>query len=345
MVDEVIIPRVPSEKKRNRELVENNDLSELSAFANRAKGIELKQEKLEAKRETYEYDDGHKTPFHITHRIIRATSLVALLAWFIIVILLSMLTSDNPFAVLVGLSPIMLTIIVTYVLVDKYHLESGFLLVFPFIFTGILLLLGVAGLLEGMDYLTLGVVNIIFGLVFEIVITTHYSILKNRGLGSLKSKEEMMSEVKQLVINLDDEEGLKKFVSSIEDKAKAINAVIGRVYSVRRGGNEQLRKKIRIDSEHYNEFNELKDRPKHERKQAAIRLVKKIKDSLDDLDHPEKIVFDKDILKNLVNLERDAKGEDKIIDVLVKNDKDPIKAYYDGAIEFCNDAIKELRKE
>ena len=57
---------------------------------------------------------------------------------------------------------------------------------------------------------------------------------------------------------------------------------------------------------------------------------------------PEKEVFTKIEMQQLVNLEREASGYDKILDVLIRNDKDPVKQYYDGAVEFCDNALDEL---
>jgi len=275
--------------------------------------------------------------FDVVHKIIRVTCLISLIVWFIIIISLSIITRSDPFNTLVGLSPVLLTIIVTYILVDKYHLESGFLMVFPLIFTAILFVLGVAGLLKSIDYKTLSSVNIIFGLLFEAAIIIHYSMLRHHK----KHEKEAPPENKQF-ISLETEEGVKTFVSSIEDKSKAINAAIGRVYSVRRGGSQQIRKKLKIDAEHYNEFNQLREQEPDKRKITAVRLLNKIKDRLELLQKPEKEVFDKDDLEGLLNLKRDDKGKDKIIDVLINNDKDPIKAYYEGALEFCDNALKQL---
>jgi hypothetical protein len=118
--------------------------------------------------------------------------------------------------------------------------------------------------------------------------------------------------------------------------------VIGRVYSVKHGGSDELRKEIRIDAEHYNEFAELKNEKPDLRKPAATRLLRKIKERLELLQHPEIEVFGKRELSGLINLQREPEGRDAIIDVLMKNDKDPVSAYYQGALDFCDEALKEL---
>ena len=305
------------------------------------------QELLGEKRAEDKAEQGYEQlPFSVVHKIIRATCLVALVVWFILIVILSIITKSDPFYTLLGLSPVLMTIIITYILVDKYHLESGFLMVFPFIFTGILFVLGEAHLLNGMDYRTLSSVNIIFGLLFEMIIIIHYAILRRkRRIKASGLEEQEDNKEKKPVIKLDDENGLKSFISSIEDKLKAINAAIGRVYSIRHGGTESLRKKIKVDALHYNEFNQLRDEPPENRREIAVRLLRKIRDRLELLQKPEKEVFDKDELSSLLNITRDPQGKDKVIDVIIRNDKDPVKAYYDGALEFCNTAIKRLEEE
>ena len=317
----------------------------------KAKELETERftaEKLTAeKTKSKEIVIGHKQlPHEVVHKVIRVTCLVALVIWVVLIAFLSIITNSDPFATLVGLSPVLLTIIVTYILVDKYHVESGFLMVFPLIFSGVLFMLGLGNVLGGIDYRPLTSVNIVFGLLFEIAIITHYSILRRKRKIKIKHVKEKKKEKKKLeeklVIKLDNEEGLKAFVSSIEDKSKAINAAIGRVYSVRHGGTEPLRKKIKIDATHYNEFSELKNEEPDLRKGTAVALLKKIKERLEVLQRPEKEVLDNDDMASLLNLKRNFNGKDKVIDVLVNNDKDPVKAYYDGALEFCNDALKQL---
>jgi hypothetical protein len=290
----------------------------------------------------------------------------SLLIWIALIVILSILSKSTLTNTLVGLSPVLLTIIVTYILVDKYHLESGFLLIFPFIFTGLLYMLGTANILQDINYKVLSSINLLFGLLFEAVITVYYSFLARRRKVKKKEvieehiteeKHEEMPEPqpepeaqileepkveRQLIVNLDDEESIRKFVSSIEDKAKAINAVIGRVYSVKHGGTEELREKIKIDSEHYNEISQLHTEEPDKRRETATLLLKKIKERLMLLQRPEREVFSRNEVRNLEDLDRDKSGKEDVIDVLMKNDKDPVAIYYQGALDFCDEALKEL---
>lgn len=325
--------------------------------------------KIKSKETTTEYE---QRSFEVVHRFIRTICFFSLLIWIAIIVILSILTKSSLSSTLVGLSPVLLTIIVTYILVDKYHLESGFLMIFPLIFTGILFMLGKGNLLADINYKLLSSINLIFGLLFEAIITLNYAFLaRKRKIKKKEIKEEVIKEEKveeahkeseeeykqeehkqqileepkverKIIVDLDDEESIRKFVSSIEDKAKAINAVIGRVYSVKHGGTDELRAKIKIDSEHYNEISQLHTEEPDKRKETATILLKKIKERLGLLQRPEIEVFERSEVRNLENLDRDKNGKDDIIDVLMKNDKDPVAIYYQGALDFCDEALKEL---
>lgn len=384
--DDVLIPPVPSkytskklevEAEAEQELpvfeeheivhdIESNTEINLESSAEENEKISTETDTETSVKSTETKTEFEQLPFEVAHRFIRGVCFFSLIVWIALIIFLSIVSQSTLTNTLVGLSPVLLTIIVTYILVDKYHLESGFLLIFPFIFTGILYMLGTANLLDGIKYQLLSSINILFGLVFEAVVTVYYSFLiRQRRVKKKEVKEEEIKEEKQekvqevqeepkaqvleepkverkLIVNLDDEESIKKFVSSIEDKAKALNAVIGRVYSVKHGGTDELRKKIKIDSEHYNEISQLHTEEPDKRREIATLLLKKIKERLGLLQRPEIEIFERSEVRNLEDLDRDKSGKDDIIDVLMKNDKDPVAIYYQGALDFCDEALKEL---
>jgi hypothetical protein len=137
------------------------------------------------------------------------------------------------------------------------------------------------------------------------------------------------------------EEEVDQVVHSIEDKVKALNFVIGRVYSVYHGGSERLRNKIRVDKAWYADFNTIDAKDSERRRAQAIVLLGKIKDRLELLQKSERSVFGDDVDK-LKNIQHAPGGSDAIIDVLVRNDKDPVRRYYDGALSFCSDGVRKL---
>ncbi|RME31500.1 hypothetical protein D6789_02535 [Candidatus Woesearchaeota archaeon] len=138
-------------------------------------------------------------------------------------------------------------------------------------------------------------------------------------------------------------EHLDKYIHTIEDKCKAINFVIGRVYRESRGGTKALREKIKIPSEWYNEFNDITVNDLKEKKEFALLLLQKIEAQLKTLLMPEKDVFTLDEVRRL-DIAHDANGYDRIIDVLAVNDRDPVEDYFLGAMDFCKKVSEGLRR-
>lgn len=130
-------------------------------------------------------------------------------------------------------------------------------------------------------------------------------------------------------------------VHSIQDKCKAINFVIGRVYRSSNNGTDGIRNKIRINSDLYNEF---EDAEREGNKKRMIKALDKINKSLENLRKSEKNVFGSKA-KKFKNLIRDTTGNSSIIDVLSKNDKDPVMNYYMDAVDAFNDLKRKLNQE
>jgi hypothetical protein len=139
-------------------------------------------------------------------------------------------------------------------------------------------------------------------------------------------------------------EHLEKYIHTIEDKCKALNFVMGRVYRASNGGTARLREKVKVPSEWYNEFNTIAPEEVKEQKDLAIDLLTRIEDRLSLLLKPERVVFDHDDVKGLKHLARDPDGKDRIIDVLTVNDNDPVEDYFLGAMDFCKRIKVELQK-
>jgi len=137
-------------------------------------------------------------------------------------------------------------------------------------------------------------------------------------------------------------EKIEEYVQSIEDKAKAINFVVGRVYRAANGGTAKMRERLRVPSEWYNEFTEIKD-PGEQLDKAKV-LVRKIRDRLALYTMKEKEAFSSHELSALKHLARDKAGNDDILTVLKTNDRDPVEHYYVSAVEFCDRILQELEK-
>ncbi len=127
---------------------------------------------------------------------------------------------------------------------------------------------------------------------------------------------------------------------SIEDKCKAINFVIGRVYSDKKGGSDEIRAKLRIDNELYNSFSELVSGFKHENAVRLMNLLERIVKRLELLETKE----DHYIKIKHAQIPAEREHDDTILDVLARNDKDPVKEYHAEAKEVCEKLIKYLRE-
>ena len=145
---------------------------------------------------------------------------------------------------------------------------------------------------------------------------------------------------KQLTVH-EQEKEIETYIQSIEDKSKAINFVIGRVYSNKHGGSDKLRSIIRIDKEWYNVFASIPPKQISKHLTELRKAVYSIGERLDTFTKPEAEVFGAAAFK-LTNLRRKEDGTDTILDVLIENDKDPVATYYKSAVEFCNKAIAEI---
>jgi hypothetical protein len=74
-----------------------------------------------------------------------------------------------------------------------------------------------------------------------------------------------------------------------------------------------------------------------------LGVLEKIRRRLAVLEEKEKDVFTLAELKALKGLEHDPKGKDRIIDVLERNDSDPIGGYHQAAKEYCELLLNRLR--
>ncbi len=129
---------------------------------------------------------------------------------------------------------------------------------------------------------------------------------------------------------------VQKSIRTIEDKCKAINFVIGRVYADKKGGSAQIRERINIPRDLYNSFSEILMNPKKEDESKLKKVLHLIIDRLETLEQKESDVIK--LKKARVDVER--KKTDTILDVLSKNDNDPIIDYYTEAKMICEKILE-----
>jgi len=254
----------------------------------------------------------------IARKVIEFLSIVALAALMFWI----GFSSNAPFgAVIAGFLPSILSLLFLISVVEtKRHVEYSWIM--PVVFSAVFLALGLlqAPPFGQMEIGKLTFFNLILSYIFLIIISYPEAYRK-----------EEHSEPKE------EERNIEQHLHSIEDKCKAINFVIGRVYRSSNGGTTSMRDDVRIKSEHYNEFDKM---VKEGTKDQMIDALDKIGQDLFKLQKTEKEVFGTKMhfLKNLV---RDEHGNSRIVDVLARNDNDPVMNYYADALE----AYKQIREK
>lgn len=259
-----------------------------------------------------------KPKTQVLKRVIEFLSIAALAA----IIFAVGFSSNAPFgSVIAGFLPSIVSLLFLISVVEtERHVD--YMWAMPAVFCVIFLVLGLiqAPPFGRMEIGKLAFLNLIISYIFLIIIS----------YPSAYKKMEHAEEVRE-------ERTIEHHVHSIEDKCKAINFAIGRVYRSSNGGTTSMRDEIRISSELYNEFDRtLKEGTKEQIKDA----LSKIGHRLFSLQKTEKEIFGEKI-KHLKNIIRDDNGHSRIIDVISKNDNDPVNNYYADALE----AYDEIRKK
>lgn len=134
------------------------------------------------------------------------------------------------------------------------------------------------------------------------------------------------------------QESMQTSLRSIEDKCKAYNFVIGRVYSDKKGGSVQIREKINIPRELYNRFTELADDL-----EETSELHKILQDILHRLELAEKNEEELFTVKK-THLEMKRSPGDSVLQVMANNDKDPVRDYHAEAKEICVQILDFIKK-
>jgi hypothetical protein len=254
----------------------------------------------------------------IVRRIIEFLSIVALA----VLIFWIGFSSNAPFgSVIAGFLPSIVSLLFLISVVEtKRHVE--YIWGMPVVFSLAFLVLGLlqAPPFGKMEIGKLTFLNLIISYVFLVIISYPEAYKK------IEFAEEKR-----------EERDIEHHFRSIEDKCKALNFVIGRVYRSSNGGTTSMRDDIRIASELYNEFDRA---VKEGTKEQMVEALDKVGHRLMSLQKTEKEIFGDRII-HLKNLARDDNGHSRVIDVLAKNDNDPVMNYYSDALE----AYKEIRRQ
>lgn len=273
-----------------------------------------------------EHPDNHPHRAHHPHSsFIRAACALFTLFVLLIFVLIGTLTNAPFGAALLSFSPALLLGVFGIVLINTDHFQLPYL---ALVLVALLVAAGTALFLlyPDADVLSTSAINIILG-VLLIIILAH----------SHKDPED----TKVIVIEKEQQE-IPDLIKTVEDRCKAINFVIGRVYRVHTGAHARLRDKIKVPAEWYNELTEAlqtlgQDHVVHE-------MVVKIKNRLELLSQPENTVFTDAEVRNLKSLDRKQDGSTPIINVLAENDSDPVQGFHQAGLEYCELLLEKITR-
>ncbi|MFP4523621.1 MAG: hypothetical protein ACOCQQ_03075 [Candidatus Nanoarchaeia archaeon] len=236
-------------------------------------------------------------------------------------------TNHNLFIILLGFLPTFLVVVFSLLIHERKVLRTGFLWLLPFIVIGAFYLLGSfsAQLAQNIDVGVLSGLNFILSLVY---------ILSSFSLFEESQKKSYVPKPQHHIVDKEPKKSLSDYAHSIEDKSKALNFAIGRVYSQFHGGTDAMRTLLRIPKDWYNEFSFIGLGTDEVDFVKLNEIVAKFEVRLALFKKTERELFGKKV-DNLKNIIHDPSGKDLVIDVLDHNDKDPVRSYYEGALDFC----------
>jgi hypothetical protein len=265
-------------------------------------------------------------------------SLFSLFVLLVIIIVTAFSTHSPLLFVVIGFLPSLITIILSIILYEESFHHKLTLWFIPLIIAGSFFAIGTnyEYMHKNMDIATLTSINILFSVLY---LTLFFALIK-----ITKKTPKQRKETKPQVVKLP-EVNIQEYIASIEEKSKALNFVIGRVYNKYHGGTQELRKSINLKADWYNELSEALQKEVKTDKKRLFTIIEKIEMHLKNLKKPENAVFTKKQLQDLKNLDRDEEGKDTVLEVLMKNDADPVQLYYKGMEEFCETIRKELEEK
>jgi len=284
----------------------------------------------------------------VKHTITEKTAIIiSIIIYLATLFSLAYISDSDIFIVFLGTMPILLYLI-TFFYFIRIDSRMGLLWVLPLLFPMIFLFFWYSRMigLRQIDGPVIAVLDIVVSYVINIFVLFIFGVgqrpkvdshdvdmLKarlNQAHSELADAEARLYEAKKELTVTKDNFNIS--LRSIEDKCKAINFVIGRVYSDKRGADSDTRDKLRISSELYNSFSEMTAEFKAQDAEKLHEVLSKIHQKLLQLEKKEAdTIF---LGKAKSSLARN--DNDTILEVMKKNDKDPIADYHSEAKEICN---------
>lgn len=290
---------------------------------------------------------------------VRMALVLALVIYISTIVSLGLISQSGMGLVFVGTIPVLLYLILFFALFDYEQVHLWFSWTAPLVICIAFYYLwqsGIIPILNAMEGPTLTVLNLLISylinLFFFFVLAAgsrpKVKTVIKQDENLIQQQQNMEKQIKFLesqIIHYQNQLHVTKqnfgiSLKGIEDKCKAINFVIGRVYSDKHGGNPEIRNKLKIDSGLYNTFSTITADFKHTDALRLLSLLGNVQKKLSQFEAKE---------PDLIKIEKNAKiplprnTSDTIIDIMAKNDKDPIKEYYSQAKEVCEKLIEFVR--
>lgn len=259
-----------------------------------------------------------------------------LLLLLFIILLISAIGDHKIFLVLIGFFPSILTVMIALIMYEQHAKGSRVLWIIPLLTSaGFYALQFIPGFgLEKLDIPVLTGVNFVISIVYVIFVFGAFRDATKPHDEQRKKRLPNPPQPHVVQVPVEAEKSIEEIIHSIEDKSKALNFVVGRVYNKYHGGSSEMRDKLKIPSEWYNEFSLIGFGTDHIDYDKLQEIITKFELHLKNFEKSEIDLF-KTKITSLKNLIRDPSGKDKVIDVLDHNDKDPVRSYYEGAVSFC----------
>jgi len=265
---------------------------------------------------------------------LRFRSIVALVIYLAIVLVIGFAAKATFTQLIFGFLPSIIFMIIIY---SSYHiLERKLLWLMPVVLGIFFIGFGFLNtpIISSMEFLLLALVNLIISYVILVYLHNAKEIKKAHAhhphYYTPHVKEAPKAEPKPTTV--------QENMQSIVANCKALNHVIGRVYTKRNGGSDVLRQRIRIPPEVYHDI-------ETNLKKKNIGRVKELLDYLqmkiDLFRHQEKAIFGSIKLKNL---RRDEHGMNTIEQVLIHNDSDPVHTYLQSIRHSVKFIEKDIKK-
>ncbi len=291
---------------------------------------------------------------HLTRNLMVLSSLLYLIS----ISFMSIITETELSFTFIGMLPFLMYIISFFAIYNKGLVKTSTTWITPLVFPLMFYIVWNTQTIDVVSRMEGGVVavlNILFsyaynGIIFLFLRKHHYGELRKSRLAHKAMHYKQKAEANQNIIEelrneLDHVKEQSKVNSDnfsvklrgIEDKCKAINFTIGRVYSDKRGGSKDIRAKLRIQKELYNQFSQITADIKKHHIDYLLDILSKLYTELTALELKERQVLGQRVL--------DKYKDEQIITILAINDNEPVLESYTEAKEVCEGLIKFVKGE